>query len=192
VTAASNNIQNELAWDFDSNGAIHTVWRDSLTNVNSTDVSYWTPSLTSPITLTESALFYPVFDLVVDSQNVIHVAFSGQPDTLLHYWNNQISQVQTVSNESVLVNSPINLVADLNDEVLAFYPSTPDSHYYWSSARGETYLGSGGQVTPILDNTGNLYVHWITSDDLLFEGKDVHAAWSHNLDYSIYLPSVLK
>ncbi len=192
VTPASFYIQNALTWDFDSNGAIHTVWRDSLTDVNNTDVSYWTPSLTSPITLTESALIYPIFDLVVDSQDVAHVAFSGQPDTLLHYWNNQTNQVKTVSNETVLINSPINLVADLSDEIFAFYSSTPDSHYYWGSENGEAYLGSGGQVTPILDNMNNLYVYWIASEDLISEGQDVHAAWSPNFNYWVYLPVVLK
>lgn len=190
LISASDLIQERMAWDFDSNGEIHTLWvDDDFSDSNNRYFGYWTPALTSTLILTESVPG-AARALVVDNQDVVHTIFSGS-DLKLYHWDNQTNQTEAASN-SPQSNSPKMLV-DKNNEVFAFYSALPVSHYYWSSISGESYLGKMAlwkESIPLSDEMNNVYVYWIEED--YAEGQDMHAAWQIELNHVTYLPVVTK
>ena len=192
VTPASSYIENNIKVDIDSKGEIHFAWRDSVSDPNMKDVGYWTPSLSSPIILTDSPLFFPAFDLAVDSQDVAHVMYSGQPD-ILRYWNSQSNRVETIATQSESTFFKIKVVTSSEDEVFAFLSNAKGEQYYWNSEDGEFYLGKSDLVTPIFDKSGNLYAYWASSEaEYHYEGKDIYGAWLFEAKHWVYLPTVIK
>ncbi len=195
ITSASSSIQERFTWDFDSNGQIHTVWADSV-STNYKNVAYWTPSLTSPLILTDNVYVNNSnIGLLIDGQDVAHSVFSGS-DGKLYYWDNQTNQIEIIANPNQNISSRIiDLVLDKNDEIFAFYKTSSSSNYYWNSESGESYLGRGEidkHSVPMLDGMNNLYVYWIAGNDINLEGQDIYAAWQPDFNYFVYLPIALK
>ncbi|MCP4416454.1 MAG: hypothetical protein GY805_07520 [Chloroflexi bacterium] len=184
IADAENNVlQNHLVWDFDSTGKIHISWSDG---GGWDDIFYWNPSLVTPIAVLTG--MNVIID--VDKQDIAHIAFISIheiPGPQIYYWDSQTNVPMSISSTPI---PDFDDFAVTNGIKYVLFRRSLDELYYWSSDEGEVPLGNGEELSYVVDESENIYLHWLGTR--LTEQNDMYAAWGNQLNNFVYIPIVVS